>query len=127
LETGDAPKNITKRLGPMFYLNNLNAAQYQEYSVVKINKYGTRQERTLGIDNRAISNKIPENKVKSAKKQPKHSELLLREVVKVGLSGVSNQFFIELKTKTNKYESAKAEEIVAKLQYLQKNNLIVDA
>jgi hypothetical protein len=44
-ELGDAPKAITKRVGPVFFFTNQTAAKYQEYQVVKINKFGVRQER----------------------------------------------------------------------------------
>lgn len=40
---------------------------YTEYSVIKINKYGIRQERMLGIDSQYLYNKLPNSKTKTKK------------------------------------------------------------
>ncbi len=45
--------------------NDFTAGAYQEFDVIKINKYNTKQERILGIDRYHIYNDLPKFKDKS--------------------------------------------------------------
>jgi hypothetical protein len=44
-----------------FYLPRFLPIEYREYSVIKINKYGRRQERIFAIDGKKVYNKLPYN------------------------------------------------------------------
>eukprot|EP00755_Sulcionema_specki_P008640 Sspe_Gene.41521::Locus_20079_Transcript_1_1_Confidence_1.000_Length_1750::g.41521::m.41521/K20410/MAPKAP1, SIN1; target of rapamycin complex 2 subunit MAPKAP1 len=44
-----------------------SASRYTEYKVIKINKYGARQERILGIDREKIYNSMPTKKMQKTK------------------------------------------------------------
>lgn len=48
--------------GREYVFNEITACAYQEFEVVKINKYGARQERTLGVDRYHFYNDLPKNK-----------------------------------------------------------------
>jgi len=119
-ETGDASKQVTKRLGPMFFYTSQSATEYQEYLVVKIKNFAVKQERILGIDDRRITNSIPESKIKNQEKTTKRPERLLSEVLRTWIVATkANLFCIEFKDgRVYKYESQQAEEIVAKLNFL---------
>lgn len=45
-----------KKTGPLFFLTPAIAAQYKTYAVIKINPYGVRQNRMMGIDATRITN-----------------------------------------------------------------------
>jgi hypothetical protein len=49
-------------MGREYIFNDISAGMFQEYDVVKINKYKSKQERTLGIDLYNIYNDLPKNK-----------------------------------------------------------------
>ena len=53
--------------GKEYIFNEFTAAAYDEYEVVKINKYNAKQERILGIDMYHIYNDLPKNKDKKSK------------------------------------------------------------
>jgi len=119
-ESGDVPKVIAKRLGPVFMYDSKKASKYQEFHVVKIKKLAQRQERILGIDDKTIVNLAPDTRTKIEK--TKRPERQLIEVVKVWLVAArANVFAIEFTDgRAYRYESTQAEEIVAKLNYLLK-------
>jgi len=112
-EIGDAPKAITKRLGPMFFYTPQSACKYQEFTVIKQKQF-QKQERVLGIDDKKITNS--KSKANDKTKRP---ERAVMDVTKVWVNpSKANQFFIEFKDKTYKYESSQTDEIVAKITYL---------
>lgn len=51
--------------GKEYIFNDFTAGAYQEFDVIKINKYNTKQERILGIDRYHIYNDLPKTKEKS--------------------------------------------------------------
>ena len=57
-----------EEIGREYIFNDISAGVYQEFEVVKINKYKTKQERTLGIDLYHIYNDLPKNKVQNNSK-----------------------------------------------------------
>eukprot|EP01119_Soliformovum_irregulare_P000975 TRINITY_DN1071_c0_g2_i8.p1 TRINITY_DN1071_c0_g2~~TRINITY_DN1071_c0_g2_i8.p1 ORF type:complete len:426 (+),score=134.91 TRINITY_DN1071_c0_g2_i8:44-1321(+) len=79
---GDAPKAVTKRLGPIFHHTPHTASKYQAFQVIKVNKFGKAQERMLAIDAKKMYNFLPE-KGKTADKKTKRPERYLIEVSKV--------------------------------------------
>jgi hypothetical protein len=71
VEAGDAPRQvsflleivllvvmvmiqISKVLGPIFFLTPATASQYKSYNVMKYNKFGAKQDRIIGIDSERI-------------------------------------------------------------------------
>ena len=52
-------------MGKQYAFNDFTAGQYQEFEVIKINKFNSKQERLLGIDRYHIYNDMPRNKEKS--------------------------------------------------------------
>ena len=111
--------------------NQFTAIIYKEYAVVKINKVGKRQPRILGIDDKRLTNKIPESERKSGlrsrfgKKTPKRPFRNVDEII-----GIEHQdevadgkaFRISFQgDEHTDYEastSSAAAEIVAKITYL---------
>lgn len=51
--------------GKEYVFNDFTASAYQEFDVIKINKYNSKQERVLGIDRYHIYNDLPKTKEKS--------------------------------------------------------------
>jgi len=105
----------------IFWYDGL-AFQYQTYDVVKLKKYGTKQERVLGIDRDRITNMPPTN----AKKNAKRPSRFVRDVKNVSeLENKPKQFIIEYSDgKTYIYEAKStllAHEIVGKISYLVKS------
>jgi hypothetical protein len=49
----------TKKTGPLFFLTPAIAAQYKTYPVIKVNPYGVKQKRMMGIDATRITNFKP--------------------------------------------------------------------
>ncbi|GAM24598.1 hypothetical protein SAMD00019534_077730 [Acytostelium subglobosum LB1] len=49
-DSGNAPRPITKLLGPMFFFTPDTAGEFKQYQVVKFNKFGTSTVRVMGID-----------------------------------------------------------------------------
>ncbi|KYQ89182.1 SNF2-related domain-containing protein [Tieghemostelium lacteum] len=49
-ESGNAPRPITKLLGPMFFFTPDTAGEYKQYLISKVNKFGVRKERCMAID-----------------------------------------------------------------------------
>lgn len=56
--------NVDEDQGKDFVFNDFTAGAYQEFEVVKYNKYNTEQERILGIDRYHIYNDLPKVKEK---------------------------------------------------------------
>lgn len=48
-----------KKTGPLFFLTPAIAAQYKTYQVIKVNPYGVKQKRMMGIDATRITNFKP--------------------------------------------------------------------
>lgn len=55
LEEGDAPRQITKLLGPMFFFTPTTATRFKQFTVWKWNKFGLRKDRFLGVDAERIT------------------------------------------------------------------------
>jgi hypothetical protein len=53
-------------IGREYIFNDISAGVYQEFEVIKINKYKNKQERTLGIDLYNIYNDMPKNKIQNS-------------------------------------------------------------
>ena len=98
LEEGDAPRNISKRVGAIFFFTPITAKQHQvwlcvysifnrtkttltllllvahplsvfkQYNVCKSNKFGLKQQRIMGIDAERITNTIPDKRGSGGKK-----------------------------------------------------------
>lgn len=51
--------------GKEYIFNDFTAGAYQEFDVIKFNKYNAKQERILGIDRYHIYNDLPKTKEKS--------------------------------------------------------------
>jgi hypothetical protein len=67
--TVEQPVNIDSRVRPppeTFMFNDVTAAMFKEWHVIKKNKYGKRQQRMLGIDlNKIYNRKVGERVIKS--------------------------------------------------------------
>jgi len=75
----------------------------------------------MGIDDKFITNSIPENKVVKATDKVKRPKRSFSEVQKISLNASkANEFFIKYKDQTYRYESNQSEEIVAKITFLMK-------
>ncbi len=55
-------------VGREYIFNDISAGVFQEFEVIKINKYKSKQERTLGIDLYNLYNDLPKNKNQNSKK-----------------------------------------------------------
>lgn len=60
-------KTEQDEIGREYIFNDLSAGVFQEFDVVKINKYKAKQERTLGIDLYNIYNDLPKTKNQNSK------------------------------------------------------------
>ncbi|KNC51296.1 uncharacterized protein AMSG_12066 [Thecamonas trahens ATCC 50062] len=111
--------------------NQFTAIIYKEYEVTKINKAGKRQPRVLGIDDKRITNKIPESEKKSglmsrfAKKNPKRPFRNVDEIINIEHSehladgkAFSIYFRGDEHTDYEAISRSQASEIVAKITYL---------
>ena len=111
--------------------NEISAGLYQEYEVIKINKYNNRKKRVLGIDMYNLYNNLPKknnsgiiNIIFKETKTPIRKIENIRECIAVGKNG----FYIDIKEEDNiekikklKYEaksSDKRDEIVDKINFL---------
>ncbi|EGG24275.1 ras interacting protein [Cavenderia fasciculata] len=68
------------------------AGQYKQYEVVKLKKYGSKQERIIGIDQERITNMSPNPKKEQETKRPAR---LIKDVLKVSLTDKQKHFTIE--------------------------------
>ncbi|RHZ23214.1 hypothetical protein DYB31_002320, partial [Aphanomyces astaci] len=55
-EDGDAVSKNVRPLPSTFMYNDVKAAMYKEWTVIKTNKYGKRQHRMLGVDSHKVYN-----------------------------------------------------------------------
>ena len=107
------------------------AGVYQEFEVIKINKYGNRQERTLGIDMYNLYNDMPKNKKNTSGLFNFHSKTKkpLRKIKDITQCGIisDKSFFINIFDNDSniirelKYEVKNKNirnEIIAKINYL---------
>jgi len=106
-----------------------DATQYKVYEVIKINKYGHRQERVMGIERDKIYNQIPKRALGySSSKTTKRTVRYIEDVDKIEIIEDNPSHFriefTESNTKTHithfeaksKHEAA---EIVARIKYLK--------
>jgi len=106
-----------------------DATQYKVYDVIKINKYGHRQERVMGIERDKIYNQIPKrDKGFLPSRTTKKTVRYIEDVDKVEIMEDNpTHFRIEFsegntKTHTTHYEAKskrEAAEIVARIKYLK--------
>ena len=135
---GDADKNKdSSNAGPdinSFFFTDMTALQYKEYTVIKINRHGTRQKRTMGIDGDRIYNIIGRG-VGSfmAKKGTKKPFKFIRDVDSVvrvenaprpafsivyNENGEATKYLYEVSEKDPAECAKTVAEIVAKIRYL---------
>ncbi|EFA84794.1 hypothetical protein PPL_01787 [Heterostelium album PN500] len=57
-DSGNAPRAITKLLGPMFFFTPDTAGEFKQYQVIKVNKFGISLERLMGIDQDRIIHSV---------------------------------------------------------------------
>jgi len=92
------------------------AWQYKTYEVVKLKKYGSKQERILGIDKERIMNNSPKEQ------ETKRPARLIKDISKVALLDKPKNFTIEYNDgKSYIYEAKShplAVEIVGKISYI---------
>jgi hypothetical protein len=60
-------KTEQDEIGREYIFNDISAGVFQEFEVIKINKYKSKQERTFGIDLYNIYNDLPKNKNQNSK------------------------------------------------------------
>lgn len=118
----------TKKVNPVYFYKPQTAIKYQEFNVIKVNKFGVKQDRIMGIDDKRIMNLTANNKVTVTKNEidwfqekakVKRPERMIKDVVRAWVSTQrANQFYVEFKDQTYKYESQSAEEIIAKINFI---------
>jgi hypothetical protein len=121
-------KTEVEEIGREYIFNDISAGVYQEFDVIKINKYKSKQERILGIDLYNLYNDLPKktqsnllNIFSNGTKKPLRK---IKDILSCGY--LSNKvFFIEIKmegkSKQIIYEVKNVNvrnEIVAKIKYL---------
>ena len=120
--------------GRDFFFNEISAGLYQEFEVVKINKFKSRQERILGIDMYNIYNNLPKKKPNGIMnfifQEIKKPRRKMKNVKACGVIG-DKSFYIDIKNddndevKRSTYEvktNLIRDEIVAKISFLIKLN-----
>jgi hypothetical protein len=70
-----------------FLFNDLTAQAYQEWKVVKTNKFGRKQERLMGVDGTSIYNMKPDGKRSNVRVQQR----LITDIVSIGYRNVASQ------------------------------------
>eukprot|EP00792_Barthelona_sp_PAP020_P002471 TRINITY_DN13971_c0_g1_i1.p1 TRINITY_DN13971_c0_g1~~TRINITY_DN13971_c0_g1_i1.p1 ORF type:complete len:538 (+),score=106.05 TRINITY_DN13971_c0_g1_i1:49-1662(+) len=74
-----------------YFFNEITATQYEEFPVIKINRYGTRQERIMGIDGHKVHNIIGKSSqilFLKLSKRPKTAAHFLRDIIKIRTNSV---------------------------------------
>ena len=120
--------------GRDFFFNEISAGLYQEFEVVKINKFKSKQERILGIDMYNLYNNMPKKKptgimnlIFKETKKPRRKMKNVKECAIIG----DKSFYIDIKdevsdeVKRGCYEVKNnliRDEIVAKINFLIKLN-----
>lgn len=120
--------------GRDFFFNEISAGLYQEFEVVKINKFKSKQERILGIDMYNLYNNMPKKKSSGIMnfifKETKKPRRKMKNVKKCAVIG-DKSFYIDIKddvsdeVKRGCYEVKNnliRDEIVAKINFLIKLN-----
>ncbi|CAH0492207.1 unnamed protein product [Peronospora farinosa] len=120
--------NVDSRSRPppeTFMFNDVTAAMFKEWHIIKKNKYGKKQQRMLGIDLNKIYNRKVGERVITSGKSTKIAERPMSGVVWVRFNQDPSEFQIYFKdsieeiitdyTANSPYECA---EIVAKLKYI---------
>ena len=119
----------------VYIFNDISAGKLQEFEVIKINKFNSKQERILGIDMYYIYNNLPKNKQNGIfnKFFGEKTKKPLRKIKDIKSCGIvdKKKFYIEMK-KNDTEEQKKMifevkdvntrNEILAKLQFLIKLN-----
>lgn len=122
----DAGERKTTSGAAQFGHNMLSAAQYQEWSVIKVNKRGRRQERIMGIDLAKISNKKTKKNRLLVSESVQRPERLMSDVMQLRIDDLEGKvFFITYRDGgeniTTEYEAKTAADrraIVSKLEYI---------
>ncbi|GAM24152.1 hypothetical protein SAMD00019534_073270 [Acytostelium subglobosum LB1] len=144
-ESGNAPRAITKLLGPMFFFTPDTAGEFKQYHVVKVNKFGISTNRIMGIDQDRIIHSIVSEPSGNGGQSGNSSSLTpkktlrrrtfsssrlktpiqpMKDIIQVGTnSNKPNSFYIKFKDgKMSEFYSHDSEEIVAKIQFIIKEN-----
>jgi len=125
---------VTQKLGlpQQYFFSPAIVAQYVQYSVIKINKYGKRQERIMGIDSERITNCLPPNSKAGKTHTPfRLISTVVRayvmdkaapqpSLVNLGNTGSKERkpFCIEYIDEMCIYECEKADEIVSRVNFI---------
>ena len=117
-----------------FLFNEITAGLYQEFEVVKINKYNNKQNRILGIDMYNLYNNLPRKRNSGIMnfifKETKKPRRQMKDVKACEVTGFKS-FYIDIKDETSDqvkrviYEvktNLIRDEIVAKINFLIKLN-----
>ena len=142
LNSGEDDKKVSKNekdddgnsSGRDFFFNEISAGLYQEFEVVKINKFKSKQERILGIDMYNLYNNMPKKKATGIMnlifKETKKPRRKMKNVKECAIIG-DKSFYIDIKdevsdeVKRGCYEVKNnliRDEIVAKINFLIKLN-----
>jgi len=126
--TGSTPQvvnsKVSQKLGlpQQFFFSPSTVAQTVLYAVVKINKYAKKQDRILGIDSERITNSMPPNSRNGKTHMPVR---MITDVIKAFIvdrpspfQNYRKPFCIEFKDGIREYESDKADEIVARVNFI---------
>eukprot|EP01090_Pellita_catalonica_P007394 TRINITY_DN17979_c0_g1_i1.p1 TRINITY_DN17979_c0_g1~~TRINITY_DN17979_c0_g1_i1.p1 ORF type:complete len:417 (+),score=71.62 TRINITY_DN17979_c0_g1_i1:53-1303(+) len=122
--TSSAKANSEDTSGPKVFYSEAEAFAYKKFTVTKLKKFGTKQERILGIDKNTVTNSSPKLKARQTKR-PKRS---ISDVKKVYLHpSKPKTFSLEYinDNKTYTYEAKtrdEAREIVGKIQFCVKRH-----
>jgi len=112
-----------------FFWTEVTASQYKEFLVTKINKWGNKQERVMGIDSEQITNNIPTKsatKFLGMSKTPLHASRAIVQVHTVEQTGpvefriVFRDGFDLVPTDYIAQTPADCAEIVSKISYLRR-------
>jgi hypothetical protein len=107
--------------GRDFFFNEISGGLYQEFEVVKINKFKSKQERILGIDMYYLYNNMPKKKTGGIMnfifKETKKPRRKMKNVKACAVIG-DKSFYIDIKDEAN--------DQVKRSSYEVKNNLIRD-
>ncbi|KAJ4462742.1 hypothetical protein PAPYR_759 [Paratrimastix pyriformis] len=125
---GPAPQQDLATLSHNFVFSEVTASQYKEYTVIKINKYGLRQERVLGLDCDKVYNIVAKHSGLFNLKRPKRAWHFVDDLQGIEEGPGPVQFVLEFlsqgDTTRYRYEAAspvERAEIVARLRFLMNN------
>jgi hypothetical protein len=116
---------VSRHLGvpKEFFWSPASVSTYVQYAVIKINKYGKKQERIMGIDRERITNSMPLHKPSNKTNRPTR---MMTDVFRAFITdrptpaspSPRKPFSIEFNDNIQEYESEKADEIVARINYI---------